>query len=313
MFKPNNPLLDKKRILLDDTSKFLTPTLVLCFDRPDNLKILLTTLKKYNITNIYISQDGCKNLNLEAKKRHAEVRQLISNIKWTKNVKKNFFKNNLGKQIAPPKGISWFFKNTDKGIILEDDTIPSKTFFKFCEQLLKLHEKDKNIFQICGSGTLSKNFGAITYLSSIPWMHGWATWKDRWKKYNYKINDIKKIKKNKNFLKNVPLFFGRLYWLSLFKEFKQVKHKTWDYTIVHDCLIKDKKCIKPSINMITNIGYTDKNVLSKRKRYEFKSFEHLKNKKDDYMLERNHEGWILYNLSLRYRLSLLIKYILNII
>ena len=79
------------------------------------------------------------------------------------------------------------------------------------------------------------------------------------------------------------------------------------------CLIKDKKCIKPSINMITNIGYANKNVLSKRKRYEFKSFEHLKNKKDDYMLERNHEGWILYNLSLRYKLSLLIKYILNII
>jgi hypothetical protein len=144
-------------------------------------------------------------------------------------------------------------------------------------------------------------------------MHGWSTWKDRWKKYNYKINDVKKVNRNRNFVKNVPLFFGRLYWLSLFKEFNNGKHKTWDYTIVHDCLTKNLKCIKPSINMITNIGYINKNVLDKRKRFEFKSFQHLKNKNNDYIREKSHEGWILYNLSIRYKLSLLIKYILNII
>jgi len=289
------------------------PVLILCYDRPDLLTVLLRILEKYNVNNIYISQDGYSGDNHLIIKRHNEVKKIIKKFGNQKKIKTNFFKKNLGKQIAPPKGIDWFFKNVNKGIILEDDTIPSKTFFNFCEKLLKLHKNDKKIFQICGSGTLSKNFGAITYLSSIPWMHGWATWRDRWKKYNYKINDTKKIKKDKNFLKNVPLFFGRLYWLSLFKEFEQGKHKTWDYTIVNDCLIKDKKCIKPSINMITNIGYANKNVLSKRKRYEFKSFDHLKNKKNDYILEKNYEGWILYNLSLRYKLSLLIKYILNII
>ena len=56
----------------------------------------------------------------------------------------------------------------------------------------------------------------------------------------------KKAKKEKNFIKNVPFFFGRLYWLSLFKEFNEGKHKTWDYTIVHDCLTKNLKCIKPT-------------------------------------------------------------------
>jgi len=289
------------------------PVLILCYDRPDLLTILLKILKKYNVNNIYISQDGYGGDNHLVIKRHNKVKKIIKRFGNKKKFKTNFFRKNLGKQIAPPKGIDWFFKNVDKGIILEDDTIPSKTFFNFCEKLLKLHKNDKKIFQICGSGILSKKFKKITYISSIPWIHGWATWRDRWKKYNYKINDIKKIKKNQNFKKNVPYFWGQLYWLSLFKEFNEGKHVTWDYTIVHDCLTKNLKCIKPSFNMITNIGYKDKNLLDKRKRYEIGSFDHLKNKKYDYKYDKNHESWFLYSLSLRYRLSLFLKYIFNLI
>tara|TARA_B100000989_G_scaffold293920_1_gene272048 strand:+ start:501 stop:1430 length:930 start_codon:yes stop_codon:yes gene_type:complete len=308
-----NKLLKNDNIKLKKNKIINLPILILCFDRPENLKKLLTILKRYKIKNLFISQDGYTGPNKDIIKRHQKVTKILKDINWTKNKEINFFKKNLGKQIAPPKGIDWFFGKVKEGIILEDDTIPSKTFFYFSEKLLKLHKNEKKIFQICGSGTLSREFGNITYLSSIPWMHGWATWRDRWKKYNYKLNDIKKIKKNKNFIKNVPFFFGRLYWLSLFKEFNEGKHKTWDYTIVHDCLTKNLKCIKPSINMITNIGYKEKNLLDKRKRHEINSFEHLKFKKNDYKFEKINESWILYNLSIRYRLSLFLKHIFGVI
>ena len=181
---PKKIVFQKKKIKI--------PILILCFDRPDLLNKLLQVLKKYNITKIYISQDGYKGQNNRLIKRHNKVRKIIKKLSNSYKIKTNFIKENLGKQIAPPKGIDWFFKHVKRGIILEDDTIPSKTFFDFSDKLLKLHDKDKNIFQICGSGTLSREFGNITYLSSVPWMHGWATWRDRWKKYNYKLNDIKK-------------------------------------------------------------------------------------------------------------------------
>jgi len=287
--------------------------LILCFDRPDLLKKLLKILKYFNAKKIYISQDGYDGNNYEIKKRHTEVKILIKKINWTKTLKTNYFKKNLGKQVAPPKGIDWFYKNVKKGIILEDDTLPSKSFFSYCDILLKKHQKDKKIFQICGTGTLNKGFGNITYISSVPWMHGWATWRNRWKNYSYKIKNLKKLSKNKNFKKNVPFFFGRLYWLSLFKNFTLGKHKTWDYTIVNDCLTKNLGCLKPSFNMITNIGYKNKNVLSKRKRVEVKEFEHLKNRNNNYFLEKSFECWILYNLSIRYRLTLFLKYILKLI
>ena len=145
-------------------------------------------------------------------------------------------------------------------------------------------------------------------------MHGWATWRDRWKNYSYKIKNLEQFKKSKNFKKNVPLFFGRLFWLSLFKEFNQGIHKTWDYTIVKDCLNNNLGCLKPSFNMISNIGYKDKrNVLHKKKKIEIKNFHHLPSIKSDFKIEKLSEGWIWYNLSLRYKFSLLIKYILRLI
>ena len=66
--------------------------------------------------------------------------------------------------------------------------------------------------------------------------------------------------------------------------------------------------------MISNIGYKDsRHPLNKRKKLEVKKFNHLVNKHNNYKEEKIYEGWILYNLSFRYRFSLLIKYFLKLI
>ena len=171
------------------------------------------------------------------------------------------------------------------------------------------------------NGTLSHEFGNITYISSLPFIHGWATWRNRWKKYSVKIknfsnkiDNIKNFKKSKNFKKNVPLFFGRLFWLSIFKEFNEGKHKTWDYQLVKYCFYNNFGCIKPSFNMITNIGYQDKShALNQRKKIEIKNFNHLKNIKNNFESEKSSEDLIFYSLSLRYRFSLLVKFIFKLI
>ena len=148
----------------------------------------------------------------------------------------------------------------------------------------------------------------------MPFMHGWATWRNRWTRYKYKIKNLDKLRKNNNFKKNIPNFYARLFWLSLFKEFINGKHKTWDYTIVKDCISNNLGCIKPSFNMISNIGYKDiKHPLSKKKKIEITKFNHLANQYKNYKEEKLFEGWILYNLSFRYKFSLLIKYILKLI
>ena len=46
---------------------------------------------------------------------------------------------------------------------------------------------------------------------------------------------------------------------------------------------------------------------------EINSFQHLKNKNNDYKYEKRKECWTLYSLSIRYRLSLFLKRIFGVI
>jgi hypothetical protein len=124
----------KKKIFLNKRKNISIPVLIICYNRPLFLKKLLRLLEKYNVKNLYISQDGMptatKN-DIKNHQNHQEVRNIINSINWTKKIKKFFLSHNLGKQFAPPKSITWFFKEVKAGIILEDDTLPSKTFFYF--------------------------------------------------------------------------------------------------------------------------------------------------------------------------------------
>ena len=302
----------KQRIIKLDHKKIIKlPVLLICYDRPELLNKLINTLLKYKVRNLYFSQDGCDDNDEQVIKRHKKVRLIIENLKLKKNIKVNFLKKNFGKQFGPPKAISWFFRKVKMGIIIEDDIFPSKSFLLLSEILLRDHKKDKSIFQISGTGTLKNNFGKITYASSHFFVHGWATWRDRWKFYNGKIGNINKLIKSKNFKINVPTLIGRLYWINIFNDFKKGKHKTWDYPLAYMCLLKNYSCIKPSINMITNKGYLEKNKLSYRKRVETKKIYHLKNLKNQFKYEKKGEEWIYYNLSFRYQLSLIFKYLIN--
>jgi len=299
--------IQKKILKLNHKKIIDIPILLICFDRPEELKKNIKLLLKYKVKNLYIVQDGYNGVNYKSKNGHKEVRKILEELIKKNKVNINYFKKNYGKRYGPPKAISWFFKNVEMGVIVEDDTLPSKSFLLMSEILLEEHKYDKEVFQICGSGVLSKNFGSLTYLSSIPFIHGWATWRNRWKLYSQKIGNLKDLYNNKNFNKNVKSFINKIYWLDIFKNYKEKKIKTWDYPLVYYSLINNYQCIKPSINLITNIGYREKNKLSFRKRYEINTFYHLKNIKTSFKIEKEDESWT-YSVSPRYQFSLIRKF-----
>ena len=52
--------------------------------------------------------------------------------------------------------IDWFFSKEEKGIILEDDCVPSQTFYYYCQELLDHYENNENVFSIGGCCFLEK-------------------------------------------------------------------------------------------------------------------------------------------------------------
>ena len=77
--------------------------------------------------------------------------KIIEQVDWECEVKLLYREENIGCRAAISSGIDWFFRHVDEGIILEDDCLPSKSFFRFCQDLLEKYRHNDRVMQINGS------------------------------------------------------------------------------------------------------------------------------------------------------------------
>ena len=123
-----------------------TPVLILLFNRPKETKILINRLRKIKPSQIYISQDGPRDQLSNDIVLCQKVKDIISEIDWDCKIKKKFNKVNLGCRTSVSSALHWLFENEKNGIILEDDCIPSKSFFHFCEQMLERYKNKDQVY-----------------------------------------------------------------------------------------------------------------------------------------------------------------------
>jgi hypothetical protein len=158
-------------------NKIKSAILITGYNRYDYIKNLLKLTIKTK-RKIYISIDGPKNIkdiNIQKKITNLIISQKNSKIKY-KVLNKNY-----GCQKAVLLALKWFFSIERQGIILEDDLVPSKFFFAFCEKMLIKYKNNQNIFSISGFSPLNLENKKQSYFFSKYFMcWGWATWRDRW-------------------------------------------------------------------------------------------------------------------------------------
>ena len=265
-----------------------TAVLFLVFNRLDTTKQVFDSIRQAKPPRIYVAADGAR----ESKKGEAEkvkaVREFVmQNIDWECDVKTLFREQNLGCKMAVSGAIDWFFENEEMGIILEDDCLPSQSFFWFCEELLKRYKDDMRVGMISGDN-FQKGItrgGADYYFSIYNHIWGWASWANRWKNYDVSLknfNDTKFIKELFDDKKTVK------YWLQIFKTMKKQLINTWDYQWTFTLWNKKQLTILPNTNLIKNIGFgvdsthtTGESELTNLKAYELELKNHPKEVKRD--------------------------------
>jgi len=236
-----------------------TPLLFLVFNRLDTTKKVFEEIRKAKPKQLFIASDGPRKTKEDEEKVVEQIRKyVLSNIDWKCNVKTLFRKNNLGCKYAVSSAIDWFFENVEQGIILEDDCLPSQSFFRFCRELLEKYKDDERIMQISGTNVEGKTAIKESYFFTPcfnAW--GWATWRRAWKKYDVEMKDWKIFRFSIDFFNIVrnyslieKLKSWRLYQLTYSK-----KINTWDYQWIFMCLRNKGLCIIPQKNMITNLGF----------------------------------------------------------
>ncbi len=140
------------------------------------------------------------------------------------------------------------------GIILEDDCLPSQSFFWFCEELLERYKDDMRIGQIGGCNFQKgiKRGAADYYFSIYNHIWGWASWANRWKEFDVYLNKIK----NDSFLNYIHQNANaKKYWKRIFKIMKNQGIDTWDYQWTFIAWNNNWLTITPNVNLVSNIGF----------------------------------------------------------
>jgi len=231
-----------------------TPVLFLIFNRPNVTTHVFEEIKKQKPKHLYVAGDGPRNKQEEI--LCDEARKIATNIDWDCEVKTLFRESNLGCQQAVYKAITWFFENEEEGIIVEDDCLPSESFWTYCEQLLAKYRDDKRVMHISGETQIAENLTEDSYyFSRIPHIWGWASWKRAWAKYDVGMNDYPdfvKKKKIKSIFKNS---YHQSDWQKILKQMYDKKIDTWDYIWCYTLFNNDGFSIIPNKNLVSNIGF----------------------------------------------------------
>ena len=237
-----------------------TPILILAFNRLEEIIVLIEKLKKIQPTKIYFSQDGPRMNSNDDLAKCIEVRNyIIKNINWKCELKTNFNKSNLGCRKAVSLALNWFFENEEIGIILEDDCIPSNSFFVFCDQMLKRYKKNNNIYSISGSNFQKGNIigDGDYYFSKYAHCWGWATWRRAWNCNDDSMKFWKELKNNDTWNDIHDDMLEKKYWIKIFEKVISKKLDSWAYVWLASIWNKKGLNIIPNKNLILNIGFNE--------------------------------------------------------
>jgi len=233
-----------------------TAVLFLVFNRPDTTKQVFEAIRQAKPPRLYVAADGPRADKAGEVEKVEQARRIATQVDWECEVKTLFRDKNLGCGKAVSSAITWFFENEEEGIILEDDCLPSQSFFWFCEELLEQYREDMRIWMITGRNNLG-NWTPIEssyFYSKLPAIWGWATWKRTWCHYDFNIL----LWRNAYTRKRVQDFVGIEFFASREKAFNKTFNKeidTWDYQWAFSQYCNSGITVVPTYNLIENIGF----------------------------------------------------------
>ena len=235
-----------------------TSVLFLVFNRLDTTKQVFEAIRQAKPPRLYVAADGGREKKQgEADKVKAVRDYITSNIDWECEVKTLFRDKNLGCKMAVSGAIDWFFANEEMGIILEDDCLPSQSFFLFCEELLEKYKDDMRVWHIGGNnfGFDGKTYCDYSFIR-FPQVWGWASWRSRWLKYDKNLteyyNDFitnTNLSTSLNISKKNAIKLSNRFLLSSTGQIN-----TWDYQWQATVIKNKGLCVVPNKNLISNLG-----------------------------------------------------------
>ncbi|MEF1254503.1 hypothetical protein [Vibrio sp. M260112] len=237
---------------------FNIPVLLITFNKLEQTRKLIESLKVIQPKKIYVSNDGPR-FGVDRDEVVYEVRSLIEKeINWDCDVIKIYHSQNLGCAKCVPYAINYLFQNEELGIILEEDCIPSPDFFEYQKEMLLHYKDDMRVMAICGYKPLKCIEGPSNsyYFSRYVSFWGWGTWKRAWAKFDFEMDELDTLVNSGLLRRNFPTYIEYSANKIAFTQTKEGKNSSWGYRWAYSMIINRGVAIYPYCNTIVNIGFS---------------------------------------------------------
>ncbi len=235
------------------------PVLLIAFNRPDTTKEAFNSIRKVKPEKLYVAIDGPR-VNKDGESELCnEVIQITKNVDWECETNYLIREKNLGCKYGVSGAISWALEKEDRVIVIEDDIIPTPSFFYYADELLEKFKDNDRIAMISGNNytPMEKMVDDYTF-SKYGHIWGWATWKRVWDKFDVEVPDIQKEidsnLANMNFINKKEKRFHKKSFQKLAAKIKDNAENTWDHQFVFFRHQNNLLSIVPKINLCSNIG-----------------------------------------------------------
>lgn len=237
-----------------------TPILFLTYNRPELTRQVLDAIRQTQPKQLFVAADGPKPGKIGDWELCQGVRNVLRDgIDWNCEVNTLLRDENLGCKKAVSSAITWFFDHVEEGIIIEDDTLPRQSFFRFCEELLEKYRNAPEVLQVSGDNFQQgcKRGSASYYFSIYNHIWGWATWRRAWRLYDVEMKSFPAFKQNRKAHRMFSCSAERDHWLRLFQQVYEGRIDTWDLQWTFAVWLNGGLCVLPNANLVSNIGFGD--------------------------------------------------------
>ncbi len=227
--------------------------LLLFFNRPETFAPVFAEVRKARPARLFLYQDGPRGERDEAGVK--ACREIAEQVDWQCEVHRLYQTRNYGCDPSEFIAQKWAFSLTDKCIVLEDDDVPSQSFFPFCKELLDRYENDPRVWMIAGFNSEETTPVPGSYFfTQVFSIWGWASWRrvvDTWDEHYTWMDDSVRLEQMKQKVQQKHL---RPDFLQMCADHKS-SGKAFYETIFWASMLQHDACaIMSSQNQINNLG-----------------------------------------------------------
>lgn len=235
----------------------LAPIVLFVYNRPWHTRQCLESLEKNDLANqsiLFIYADGPKeNATDEQLQKIKEVRKLIREKKWCKEVYIIESEKNKGLANSVIDGVTEIVNKYGKIIVLEDDLVLAKGFLKYMNEGLAFYKEANEVISVHGYVYPVKQKLPETFFLKGADCWGWATWKRGWDLFE---RDGMKLYEeiHDNSFENDFDYNGSYPFTEMLKLQIEKKIDSWAIKWYASAFLNNKLTLYPGVSFIQNIG-----------------------------------------------------------